>query len=397
MIKLPVSDIKIEYIDYRKLLPLQGNVRWLPTDNYNKLKKSFEEEGICLPFFIWRKGESDYLLDGHGREKVLTKENYVLIKDNKETYNVPCCVIEAENEIEARKKIFLINSEYQVWNKKEDEIDKFITDIDDDFLNSIVNIPDIVIPEIDIEDVLKDEVKEESIFCFNENPLFEHKVNKYDIPLLKPESCCAIPTPIDTFVGESNSNYSLFLQGHNTKGLDKTKSILCFYAWDEHFDGIWKKVSEYTENILSDDYVCVISPNYTITCEDPIAFQIWQIYRTRYIARYWQEAGIKVIPDVIWTDERSLEFAFLGIPKNVSCVSLQMQNLINTKEMIQCWEQGLKEMLRVVEPQQILAYCPRNKRILLERNLPDNFPVVFVEPWMERQRKKIEKKIGVEL
>ena len=54
MKKIPILDMNIEKIDYRKLLPLQGAVRWLPKEGYERLKNSFSSEGMCLPFFVWK-------------------------------------------------------------------------------------------------------------------------------------------------------------------------------------------------------------------------------------------------------------------------------------------------------------------------------------------------------
>lgn len=38
-----------------------------------------------------------------------------------------------------------------------------------------------------------------------------------------------------------------------------------------------------------------------------------------------QEAGLKVIPDVNWSDDDNFEFCFAGIPKNAPCVAIQLQ------------------------------------------------------------------------
>lgn len=393
MKKIPILDMNIEKIDYRKLLPLQGAVRWLPEEGYERLKNSFSSEGMCLPFFVWKKGESYFILDGHGREKLFKKED-ATFEDSygNETHEVPCIVVEAVDEQDARKKILLINSNYQQWTTNKEEINQFINKIDLNWINEATNIPQLSLPDLKLSELFLPEQPEfeeaESIFELKSNPLFERGVNAYDIPLLRKEMICEIPSPIETWTGEERNNYFLFLQGHSTKGLDCTKAVLCFYSWDDHFEGLWTKLLGWTEKIKHSKYHCVISPNYTITGEDPVAFKLWQIYRTRYITRYWQEAGIKVIPDVIWADKKSLDYVFLGIPENCTCVSLQMQNLHNIK----AFEEGFLEMLKVVKPLSIFAYCPIEKRYILEKNVKDNIKIVYAEPWINLRRKSIENK-----
>ena len=53
--------IEFGWCDYRILKPLQGNLKKLPEDLYKKLKKSFEQKGMFVPFFVWRKNDSEYL------------------------------------------------------------------------------------------------------------------------------------------------------------------------------------------------------------------------------------------------------------------------------------------------------------------------------------------------
>ena len=86
----------------KDLKPLQGNLKTLSEDNYNKLKNSIIKFGFFVPIFMW----NGYVLDGHGRQRVMVKEGWG-------NYKVPVVNIEAENELEAREKLLHITSQYQ--------------------------------------------------------------------------------------------------------------------------------------------------------------------------------------------------------------------------------------------------------------------------------------------
>lgn len=92
----------LKTVAIKDLKPLQGNLKNLTEENYQKLKNSILKFGFFVPIFMW----NDYILDGHGRQRVMIKEGW---GDTK----VPIVNIEAENELEAREKLLHITSQYQ--------------------------------------------------------------------------------------------------------------------------------------------------------------------------------------------------------------------------------------------------------------------------------------------
>ena len=59
--------------------------------------------------------------------------------------------------------------------------------------------------------------------------------------------------------------------------------------------------------------------------EMPYALQIYNTFRNRWCGAYLSDKGIKVIPTVSWSDEKSIEFCFKGIEKgSIVAVSTYM-------------------------------------------------------------------------
>ena len=89
------------------LIPVQGELKYLSKENYTKLKTSIVENGFYIPMFIWEdpRDESKYIIDGHGRQKVMMGEGW---GDTK----VPYIKIEAADYDAARARLLEVTSQY---------------------------------------------------------------------------------------------------------------------------------------------------------------------------------------------------------------------------------------------------------------------------------------------
>lgn len=95
-------------IDYRKVKPLQGNLKDLTDDNAAKLKGVLERRGFEVPLFVWFEGDTPWLIDGHQRHRIMTK--FDMHDDG--SRDVPYVKIEAANKKEAKAKLLEISSQF---------------------------------------------------------------------------------------------------------------------------------------------------------------------------------------------------------------------------------------------------------------------------------------------
>src|SRR5574344_1966987 len=70
---------------------------------------------------------------------------------------------------------------------------------------------------------------------------------------------------------------------------------------------------------------------------------------------YWQSLGIKVIPTVGWSDSNSFKYAFLGIENN-STVAISTVGILNNEISKMLFEDGFTEMIKQINPKNILIY-----------------------------------------
>ena len=132
--------------------------------------------------------------------------------------------------------------------------------------------------------------------------------------------------------------------------VNKSKGVH-FFIDDYRFDGIYRN-PEISLRKLS-QYAFLISPDYSLYREMPKALQIYNVFRNRWVAAYWQAKGLIVIPCISWSDSSSYDFCFDGIQKN-SIVAIGM---IGCKEGNRTsFLRGYNEMLRRIEPEAIIVF-----------------------------------------
>lgn len=123
-IALELADLP--HVPVTALEPFQGNLKELTAREYNKLKKSLQENGVIVPFFVWQ--ETGKLLDGHQRQRVFMREGWHV--------DVPVVYISADDVQDAKRKLLVISSQYG--KVTQDGWDEFTFDLDDDWLHDTV-------------------------------------------------------------------------------------------------------------------------------------------------------------------------------------------------------------------------------------------------------------------
>lgn len=166
---------------------------------------------------------------------------------------------------------------------------------------------------------------------------------KYEIPVILPEEfdeSTVRHTEIIPF------NYAL------TEKRPAGKAVH-FYIDDYQFQRVWKDPDRYIPILQKFDFV--ISPDFSIYSDMPEAMRIYNHYRKHWVAAYWQEHGIKVVPDICWGDERSFEWCFDGEPKN-QIVAVSSVGCMKSQEGRELFIRGYEEMIKRLDPTWVIAY-----------------------------------------
>ena len=142
MKSIKTISIKCETKDYLKIedmTVMQGGLKIRNDADYEKIKKSILTYSFSFPFFIWRSGKTNYLLDGTGRYTCLTK------MQNEEGYiipELPVVYIQCKNKADAKQKLLRLNSQYGKLTRE--SVLEFAEDID-------LNFDEIALPDTTID------------------------------------------------------------------------------------------------------------------------------------------------------------------------------------------------------------------------------------------------------
>lgn len=138
------------------------------------------------------------------------------------------------------------------------------------------------------------------------------------------------------------------------KGYDFPEWSIChFYLDDYQFDRVWKDPDLYIK--LMRQFKAVLAPDFSLYTDFPKAVQIYNHYRKHWIARYWQEHGVKVIPTICWSTPDSFEWCFDGEPRDAT-VSISVLGCNRDEQMKRDYWIGFNEATRVLRPKRILLF-----------------------------------------
>lgn len=135
-------------------------------------------------------------------------------------------------------------------------------------------------------------------------------------------------------------------------GLDD--SAVHFFLDDYRFESVWNK----PVGALSvfGPYHTVLTPDFSLSRNWPLAVQVWNTYRSRWCGCFWQEHGLTVIPTVSWSDQASYAFCFAGIPAcsvvAISTVGVDMADPLTYGLFMA----GFRTMVDALAPSKVLCY-----------------------------------------
>lgn len=119
------------------------------------------------------------------------------------------------------------------------------------------------------------------------------------------------------------------------------------------------------------DYV--FQPDFSIFADMPFPVQLYNHYRKQWVSFCWEMNGLSVIPSIGWSDARSFDFCFRGLPVR-SVVSVSSVGTQRNEQAKQMFLTGYAEMLKRLDPTQILFYG----------NIPDGIDrgrIIHIEPF----------------
>ena len=138
--------------------------------------------------------------------------------------------------------------------------------------------------------------------------------------------------------------------GYDKLNEGQTDKIVHFFLDDYKFEVLWKDPEPRVEKLK--EYRAILSPQFSMYTEMPVAIQIHQVFKSRWCGAYFQSKGLKVIPSLVWGEADTFWFSFDGIDEG-SVVAVSTVGMRTEKNLFMA---GYKEMLRRIKPKAIICY-----------------------------------------
>lgn len=161
--------------------------------------------------------------------------------------------------------------------------------------------------------------------------------NRWGIPTIK--YCDVSHYPVRPISASS-------IKRNDTKHFDKA---VHFFKDDYRMESVYEKPDDRMEILAQ--YKYLITPDYSMYTDLPLAIQIYNVFKSRWCGAFWQDNGKDVIPSVSWGDENSFEFCFEGIERNAAVFISTIGVRKKEKEFLQ----GYNVMLNKINPNNIFC------------------------------------------
>lgn len=299
---------KIVY-DPEKFVPLGGNVRLLGIKFLSKNLKSelpppasLDDEKVetvykALYEEIFQEEYKPFTNSANVEPRVLRLSYEMLFAISTGDFP-PDTIISADILTEAQKIEFLLkdNGEFGKWNF--DQLANY--DLEpQDFQAFGIYIPGVngqeeELIEAEDPDVLEPE-PDERASKWVPDALFESN-NAYEIPTLRMDlQAHQIINPVAPW-------------GYSARDAKNIGSYH-FYVDDYRFSKVWDKPNQ----LVNAGVPIAVEPNLSVYDNTPKAYALFQIYKKRWIARYWQSFGVRILVDLN-VSYKFYEENLLGVP-----------------------------------------------------------------------------------
>lgn len=169
--------------------------------------------------------------------------------------------------------------------------------------------------------------------------------NEYDVPLL------------DINMQADAVDLPLKIWGHESR-YARMSGTWAFYTDDYRFGALWVDPSK----VLHSRAVNAIEPNFTTGEQMPFAVCLWNIYRKRWVARWWQSRGLRIFVDLN-VHPKLYALNLYGVPKGWTAYATRgytaQLELLDREHALACEHAGTTSLLFIVYGggKEVQAHC----------------------------------------
>lgn len=346
--------LKIEKVRLADLVEYEANAKLHPEEQVRRIADSIESFGYNDPIAV---DENNVIIEGHGRKAALELLGWEEVE-----------VIRLEGLTDQQRKAYILahNKLNMETGFDLDLLSAEIESITDfDMGDFGFEIPEIKVVSEEDHQRYKDETFEATYGFENFEKAYYEGVGPYDIPEIAPVYHLPDVREWQGF------NYVLSDKEPKGKGVH-------FFVHDYQFLRCWNNPDKYLDYLKR--YEVVLSPDFSPYADMPRAMSIYNHYRKHWLAAYWQEHGINVIPTITWSSRETLDFCFDGEPRGgiVAVSTVGIMGNDTPQEFKDLFYVGWDMMMERLEPRKVLLYGKQPEGI-------DGANVVNIESFAQKR------------
>lgn len=199
----------------------------------------------------------------------------------------------------------------------------------------------------------------------------------WGIPELRSDVLCSV-VPDSVWDRSSNSAtdkaWYCYSSGPSTipDAATRDGGILGFFTEDFRFEVAWSDTPKFTSRLIEWDFAGVCLPDFSQWSDFPPAVRLHNLYRSRWCGRYWQEAGIPVIPilQAMGDAEEYADLTFGTLPTKCPVVAVQCRTGDDKANYFPDFCDFLKLAISYCKPQHVVIYGGLDNEKYLSGYLP---------------------------
>jgi len=160
-----------------------------------------------------------------------------------------------------------------------------------------------------------------------------------------------MPTIRKQAVNLENLSYIGFQNTRFTDYNDAKSKTVGFFLNDPRLENVRNRPWKYIEKLRQ--YKQTLSLDLSCYTDMLLDDQLLNVFISRLIGAFWQLCGLVVIPTVVWSDEGSFRFCFLGLELH----SIVAVSTIGTRRYKEQFMSGFIRMCKEIEPEAVICYC----------------------------------------
>lgn len=126
-----------------------------------------------------------------------------------------------------------------------------------------------------------------------------------------------------------------------------------FFLDDRQFIRLWNTPDKYIP--LLSKFQCLCAPDFSTYTDMPKVLQMYNHYRKHWLAAYWQDLGMTVVPTISWSSPDSFAWCFDGEPVG-GVVAIGTAGTQGSKASRAAFLTGYNAMMERLRPCEVLLF-----------------------------------------